>query len=561
VYVYDLETTTDENDCRVWAWGCYGIDDNVFTWGKDIRSMMNDILVRKVKTVYFHNLKFDGDFVFNWLFREGFKFRDERKLNPGEFHALISDMDAFYSIKINLFGHLVTMKDSLKIIPLPVRKIPAAYGLESLKGDIDYKKDRPVGYDPTPEEIEYIKNDVKIVAHALKAVFNSGLTKLTQASNALSDYKKTIGKKWDMYFPQLTCDRWLRRSYKGGYTFAKREIRDKDVGAGSVYDVNSLYPSVMYNKMMPWGEPVWFDGEYQHDKYFPLFIMAFTCNFKLKSDHLPILQIKNNSRFLETEYLDNNDGDEDATMLTLTSVDYKLFREHYDIRDIEFIGGYKFMARNDMFKGYIDKWNGLKVSASIAGNDGMRTIAKLMLNSLYGKFGMNPEGRSKHVGFNSDVGMTTYYIGSTDIRKPLYVAVASFITAYAREVTIRAAQLNYDRFMYCDTDSIHISGTEPPEGIEVHPEKLGAWKHEKNFTRARFVRAKTYIEMVNWDCKKGDIPEKMEVTCAGLPKDCHDYVTFDNFHPGLVVPGKLQHKRVPGGVVLRDTSFKMKEGR
>jgi hypothetical protein len=38
---------------------------------------------------------------------------------------------------------------------------------------------------------------------------------------------------------------------------------------------------------------------------------------------------------------------------------------------------------------------------------------------------------------------------------------------YARNVTIRTTQKLYDRIIYCDTDSIHLVGTEIPE-TDIH---------------------------------------------------------------------------------------------
>ena len=39
-----------------------------------------------------------------------------------------------------------------------------------------------------------------------------------------------------------------------------------------------------------------------------------------------------------------------------------------------------------LFKGYIDKWIEVKNEATRTGNKGMRQVAKILLNSLYGKF-------------------------------------------------------------------------------------------------------------------------------------------------------------------------------
>lgn len=56
---------------------------------------------------------------------------------------------------------------------------------------------------------------------------------------------------------------------------------------------------------------------------------------------------------------------------------------------------------------------------------------------------------------------------------------------------------------------------------------FGKWAVEGEFTKARFIRQKTYIE---------EIDGKIHITCAGMGKKCYDYVTFDNFKIGLTVP-------------------------
>lgn len=73
-----------------------------------------------------------------------------------------------------------------------------------------------------------------------------------------------------------------------------------------------------------------------------------------------------------------------------------LFYEHYDVYNIEFIDGWKFRAQKGMFDKYINKWSKVKVESKLQGNKGMTLIAKLLLNSLYGKFGTSPKGRSKN---------------------------------------------------------------------------------------------------------------------------------------------------------------------
>lgn len=111
------------------------------------------------------------------------------------------------------------------------------------------------GHILTDAEKEYIKNDVKIVAEALEVIFNDNLTKMTQGANALHDYKEIISKsKFNHFFPILdkNVDKDLRQSYKGGFTYLNPIYKEKNVENVNILDVNSLYPSVMYEKLLPY---------------------------------------------------------------------------------------------------------------------------------------------------------------------------------------------------------------------------------------------------------------------------------------------------------------------
>ena len=171
-----------------------------------------------------------------------------------------------------------------------------------------------------------------------------------------------------------------------------------------------------------------------------------------------------------------------------------------------------------------------------------------MLNALYGKFALNPNVQSKIPYY--DNGMVKYVDGDKEVRNPIYIPVGTFVTAWARHKTISAAQSVFDRFIYADTDSLHLIGTSIPDELEVDDTALGKWAHESTFTRGRFLRQKSYIE---------EVENVMHITCAGLPESCHYFVTWDNFHEGVIYSGKLQPKRVKGGIVLNETTFEIKE--
>ena len=74
-WVADLETTTDEQDCRAWLWTAAAVDDYHRTkWGTTLDTFM-EWCREKSRVVYFHNLKFDGEFLISWFFQNGFEYR------------------------------------------------------------------------------------------------------------------------------------------------------------------------------------------------------------------------------------------------------------------------------------------------------------------------------------------------------------------------------------------------------------------------------------------------------------------------------------------------------
>ena len=547
-YAADFETTTDVDDCRVWAWAVceVGNYDN-FRYGVTIDELMGMCKKDKNNILYFHNLKFDGEFILYWLFHNGFKLNNESKLNTNEFSTLISDTGLFYSIEIcfkRTKKEIVKVKilDSLKILPFSVEKVAQAFNLPISKLSINYQEKREIGHKLTEEEISYIKNDVEIVARAIEILHKQGLTKMTAGANALEEYKRIISKKlFEKWFPPPLYDSDIRQAYKGGFTYLNPKYCGKDIKNGIVLDVNSLYPSVMYYSPLPYGEGKYFTGKYINDDNYNLYIQMFRCQFKLKKGYIPTIQLKNNMFFVPTEYLESSKGE--YITMCLTNIDLELFFEHYEVYDIDYISGWKFRSYIGLFKNYIDKWNKIKVQATIEKNGAMRSIAKLMLNSLYGKFALNPKVKSKYP-FLGDDDIIHYKIVQEEDRKPIYIPMGVFITSWARYKTITSAQKVYDRFIYADTDSLHLEGEEIPEGLEISDTELGKWKLESRFTKARFIRQKSYIE---------EIDNKLKITCAGMPESCYKYVTWDNFHKGAEYNGKLKISHTSGGIVLLES--------
>lgn len=570
-FASDFETTVDIDDCRVWAWGLSEVGNaNHLTFGEDIDSFINYCsLINESSSFYFHNLKFDGEFIIHYLLTHGFVHVNEKKLGVNQFSTIISDLNVFYCIKVKFKEVIISFFDSLKLLNFSVEEVAKAFNLSIKKLEIDYKAKREKGHKITDEEKEYLKHDVMIMSLALEKMFEMKITRMTIASNAMNFFKDTISKKrFEEWFKPPLYDKDLRQAYKGGFTYLNEIYRGKEVKEGIVLDVNSLYPSVMYYSPMPYGEGIYFDGKYVPDKLYNLYIQNITCQFRIKKDMIPTIQIKNNLSFVPTEYLSSSNGE--SINLTLTNVDLKLFLEHYDIYDVSYNWGWKYKSSTKIFKRYIDYWNELKVKATKEGNKPLRTIAKLMLNSLYGKFAASPEGRSKIPYLDNNI--VKYKLSELEERTAYYLPISIFITSWARDKTIRSAQAVYHRFIYADTDSLHLEGTDIPENLLISDTELGKWKIESTFKRGKYLRQKCYIEdavtpVDEIEKFKKENPECLHlvskdsiinIVCAGMPKGCYKNVTWENFDYGSVFDGKLGVKHTDGGIVLVDTTFTIK---
>lgn len=568
-FTADFETCTWlENETYVWAWAVceIGNETNIVI-DNNIKSFIDYCYSQKNSTFYFHNLKFDGEFIIYYLLKNGFKHVVKKEdIKDNTFTTLISDMGQFYQITVyftkgNKKVHKVTFIDSLKIIPFSVDTIAKTFNLPISKLKIDYNEPREIGHILTEEENEYIKNDVLIVAKALKTLFDENLTYMTEGSNALHDFKSTITKsKYNHLFPTLDykLDEDLRKSYKGGFTYLNPIYKEKDVENVTILDVNSLYPSVMYEKSLPFGEPIFFDGQYKEDKVYNLYVQMITCSFEIKEGKIPTIQIKDSMSFMLNEYLESSNNE--IVCLVLTNIDLKLFFEQYNVYDLEFVCGWKFKSVKGIFSEYIDKWITRKIEATKSGNKGQRTLAKLMLNSLYGKFATSLDVQSK-IPFLTEDDVVHYELSEEEQKDGLYLPIASFITAYAREKTIRTSQAiktyslekyGQDMYIYSDTDSIHtmLPIEELKAFCDIDDVRLGAWKNEGFAKRAKFIRQKCYLE---------EIDGNIEITCAGMPKTCYEFVAWDNFKTGFTCGGKLTFKHIKGGVKLVETDFTIKD--
>ena len=590
----DFETTTDENDCRVWAYSICNVNNpEEFIYGNTLDSFFEWCFERGTNLkIWFHNLKFDGVYLLSWLDAHSFeRIEKPEDKADGTYTTLITDMGQFYSIKMYFQDgnkiRYVEFLDSLKIFPnMSVDKIAKGFDLPIQKLSIDYNKFRPIGYELEQAEIDYIRNDVEIVARALQIMFDEGLTKMTIAGDAMQDFKKRMvgfRKKFPLLTPEVDAD--IRSSYRGGFTYCNEEWQGKNVDGGIILDVNSLYPSTMVQFPLPYGQPYFFEGKYEDDNVYPLYVQSLSCVFELKEGKIPCIQMKNHMSFIPNEYVKSSQGMK--VQLWLTKPDYELFLEHYNVYNPVYHGGWKFKESQGYFDDYINYWTERKIQASKEGNASIRQISKLMLNSLYGRFGLSPKASQKKPVFDRD-GVMHFVNLPTEERESMYIPIASFITAYGRNRTIRTSQIikdytkqkyGRDLYFYSDTDSIHCYLSdddleELKDIIKIDDYALGCWAKEGEFTRGMYLRQKCYIEEIDGKC---------HVTVAGLPKYLAPLISFENFKRGFSTVGmtrdemiklamkngatneeieklhpKLIYKYVKGGVILKETDFTIK---
>lgn len=568
-WVADTEATTDPSDCRVWAWGAARVGDtSSFVYGNSIDGLMQHMFDNPGR-YWFHNLKYDVAFIFVWLAEHGYAWVKDKPTAANEYTTLIDGLGKVYRVQI---GRGVVLADSFKKIAMGVASVAKTYKLAYGKGEIDYDAPREPGHVLTDEELDYLRRDVCIMAQAMASRLADG-NKLTTASDCLERYKAMVGEAYSRYFPVLNQlqDTYIRRAYYGGWVYVNPLIKGRDLGEGGRLDVNSLYPWALSCCDMPVGKPIYFKGAPPVDGRY--WVAEVTINAQLRPGKYPCIQTK--AAFLtgSAEYGTTVDSE----TFYVCSVDWELWCEMYEIDILAWGGGFAFDHAAGLFTDYVQTFMTIKATST----GGARYQAKLMMNSLYGRFGLKTVVSGKRPCVDADR-VLHYESMDTEEREGVYIPVAVFCCAHARAKTVRAACAFGERFCYADTDSIHFTGSEIPECIEVHQTRLGAWKYEARFSKARFVRPKTYVE-----CEDTPDGPTYDYKCAGMAQAMKDIMKFDDFKLGFttrpctyvsretecpfhVKRGScegcysntkywgLRPKNVPGGVVLVPSPFSIK---
>lgn len=619
MYACDFETTTGAVSTewtRVWSFCAdeigkydpeiYGSIEEFFDWCADVDKGTR-------KRLYFHNLKFDGNFIM-WHLQNvlGFETRISAKtgsmekpenLINGEMSYIINDTGKWYYLAFKYKNILVECRDSLKLLPFTLAEVGKGFCKKYKKSTMEYDDKSSLG-GCSPEDIEYIKNDVLVLSEALSFIMKLNgeespfdpIRSLTIGGACYQEFKKSIygDKKLveiklnETILPEecryLDMDSYIRSGYRGGYCYVNPVFQGKILDQkGFTADVNSLYPYAMTTaysgNWFPFGKGKYCKGrptdkEISDIHYY--FYMRINVSFELRPGYVPTIQKKNSFLYVQNTYLESSRimnyatgtyiGDPQMVELTLSKDDWILFERHYRILKIEYLDYIVFGTIAQLFDFYIEKYAQIKRESS----GPVRSLSKLFQNDLYGQMSKSDNSTFKVVltDRNEDGGLKFEDIEAHE-KKPVNIAIGACITAKARYHQITTIQNNLERFCYSDTDSLHCIG-DPEDFVgEIDDRKYGAYKIEGIWTRARFVRQKTYIEEL-------EIPENQKKYCnhcnnhcnwnicsAGMTPDQKEYFRnhhqFEDFAVGLQIPGgKLKPRQIPGGVILEEVGFTIK---
>lgn len=573
-HMADFETTvfSGQKYTEVWAAAIVGFFTEEVKIYNSLQKFLN--YVRSLSghnIIYFHNLKFDGIFILDYFLRstnyrvglacsKPIVFKDLKELKSGEYTYTISDMGQWYDLTLKTAHGVVEFRDSLKLLPFSVEQIGKSFKTKHQKLNIEYEGFRQSNQEISPQEKEYIKNDVLVPKEALEIMLSQGHDKPTIGSCCLSEFKRIIktetAYEYENLFPNLyeiecplfeddTAGDFIRKSYRGGWCYYVPGKSGRILKNGLTLDVNSLYPSMMHSESgneFPVGKPIFWKGNFIHPEALfehRYYFIRIKTRFYLKDGRLPFIQIKNsyfykgNENLISSDILDpktkkrynkiiaENSEIDTRVELTLTCTDFELLKNHYELVDFEILGGAWFYSLSGVFDKYINKYREIKETTK---DPVQRMLAKLFLNNLYGQLARSTNSSFKFAYLNAE-NIVSFTYQDDHNKRPGYIPCGSAITSYARCFTITAAQKNFHGenspgFAYADTDSIHCNDITIEEitGVPLHDKKFCHWKHESSWDKAIFARQKTYIERVI----QGEERE-LDIKCAGMSERCKEF--------------------------------------
>jgi hypothetical protein len=340
-----------------------------------------------------------------------------------------------------------------------------------------------------PELIQYNEWDCRGLYEVIERFFEeTGIMSETFATHALRVWRKDFLKE-TIWKPAENVLELARETYNGG----RVEVFKRSAVNVYAYDVNSMYPYVMQQPM-----PTEYVGESRTltDKYYGF----LDAEIIVPDDYMPTLPVRSEKLYFPVGRFRGSWTSEEL-----------MIAESRGCRIVKVFKAYYFRTVQ-IFKEYVQKLYHLKKTSQ----EPTRTIAKGLLNALYGKFGQNPtkkvfvsERLAPHGSFpilypNGEPSGFAYY-ERTSRNAYLLPHLASAVTSKARLHLL--SRLDGDSF-YCDTDSVFTSHVM---GIS---KELGEWG-EVGSGEALFIQPKLYKFKGVWKSKGLNREQNIDDFIAG----------------------------------------------
>jgi hypothetical protein len=484
--VFDTETTCLEPQPKNFVFGCL--------YGYKVRKVFYTVEEFKIefkkpqyknKYIFAHNAEFDLLTIFGNIFTK----IDNAAIFNGK----------FISAKMND----VTFADSMNVYPTSVVKLGNLINLPKLENKKassgQLRKNNIDTYD-----VEYCYRDCEIVFKALLKIFElTGAIRITLPSLAMFDFRHNYLEE-DLCFSELVDD--FYESYYGGRTEAFR------LGAckAKSYDINSLYPKAMTQVSLP--DVKHLQKTENCDVSYLIFCMEHyegMCRIEVDHTNTYFGYLPCRMKINKTTKLCFPVG----TFITTVNFNELRFAIQQGVVRIKKVYSVVYGAPiKSLFTSYInDNYSRRKETK----DELEKTIYKLKMNSLYGRFAMRVKMNTTYYeqvpydlitkikeadkycdiklfnAFRADCFLVTE---NEQFKNAFFSipAISSYITSEARIILLKNLIANErNGVVYCDTDSIFLSG----DFIGNISDKLGDFKQEsKQVTEVRGLKNYTYID-------------------------------------------------------------------
>ncbi|XP_075479404.1 DNA polymerase-like [Primulina tabacum] len=413
---------------------------------------------------------------------------------------------------------LMRFRDSCTMLPSPLNTLaktlcPELGSKGSLPHDILNKSNIMIYSD---QLIPYLKQDILLLGGVMlkaqdlyRSQYHIDIEEvMTISSLSLKIFRMNYldDDIFPIHIPTQNQDSFIRRGYYGGHSDVYKPYGENL----HYYDVNSLYPFIMKSYPMPCGIPVWHNKleSVGLDSLFGFIEAYVVCPTTISKPFLPYKEKNGTLLFPTGKFIG-----------VYYSEELKFARDlGYDIIPLR---GYLFEKKSSPFEGFISHLYESRQEAKKAGDEAMTFIYKLLMNSLYGRFGMNPESTVTEIcnqdkyeelmkkdNFQSAEKLTDHYyivnytvnstiVDDTEWKAPKMSAVqlSAAITACAR--IYMYPFISRPDCYYTDTDSI-VLGSPLSDNL-ISSLELGKFKLECNVRKGIFLAPKSYMLEIEED--------------------------------------------------------------